>query len=227
MGQKVNPIGLRIGINRGWAGRWYANRKNYAEVLHEDIAIRKFVNENIKEGGIALVEIERPSGQTTLNIHTAKPGIVIGRQGTGVEKLKADMEKKFGKKIQINIVEVAKPELDATVVSEDIASQIARRVNYRRAAKMAIKKAMEAGAQGVKIRIAGRLNGVDIAREETYKDGNIPLHTFRAEIDYNARQAHTAYGVIGLKVWIYKGEVFQKGVRYSNDNNKKANNNKK
>lgn len=226
MGQKVNPIGLRIGINRGWASRWYANPKKYATLLHEDIQIRKFIDTQIKEGGISLIEIERATDNTDINIHTAKPGIIIGRQGAGIEKLRADLEKKFQKKFNLNIVEVKKPDLDAAVVAESVASQVTRRVNYRRACKMAIRKAMEAGAKGIKIRVAGRLNGVDISREETYKDGNIPLHTFRADISYSHKNAWTTYGVIGVKVWIYTGEVFQTGIRYANSGRNNKNNRK-
>jgi small subunit ribosomal protein S3 len=228
MGQKVNPIGLRVGINRGWSSRWYANPKKYASLLHEDIQIRKFINEQVQEGGISLVEIERATDSTDVNIHTAKPGIVIGRQGAGIEKLRANLEKKFQKKFNLNIVEIRKPDLDAAVVAESVASQITRRVNYRRACKMAIRKAMEAGAKGIKIRVAGRLNGVDISREETYKDGNIPLHTFRADISYAHYHAWTTYGVIGIKVWVYTGEIFKTGIRYndSNKNNKQNNRSK-
>ncbi len=222
MGQKVNPIGLRIGINRGWSSRWYANPKNYVETLHEDIQIRKFINASVKEGGVSLIEIERTSGRIDINIHAAKPGVIIGRQGAGIDKIRQDLESKFGKKFNVNIVEIKKPDLEAAVVAENVCIQIERRINYRRACKMALKKAIEAGAKGIKIRIAGRLNGVDIAREETYKEGNIPLHTFRADISYDSRKAETTYGVIGVKVWIYKGEVFSKGVRY-NDKNKNNN----
>lgn len=212
MGQKVNPIGLRVGVNRGWSGRWYADKKKYADVLHEDIAVREYITKSVKDAGISMIEIERTAGDIVINIHTAKPGIVIGRQGSGVEKIRQSLEKKFNKKFNLNIVEIKKPELDAAVVAEDVASQITRRINYRRACKSALKRAMESGAKGIKVRVAGRLNGVDIAREEFYKDGNIPLHTFRADISYAYRQAWTTFGVIGVKVWIYRGEIFKKGI---------------
>lgn len=227
MGQKVNPIGLRIGINRGWASRWYANPKNYANLLHEDVQIRKFINKSVTEGGISLIEIERTSGRTDINIHSAKPGVIIGRQGAGIDKIRQDLEKKFGKKFNVNIVEIKKPDLEAAVVAENVCSQITRRINYRRACKMALKKAIENGAKGIKICVSGRLNGVDIAREETYKEGNIPLHTFRADISYDSRGAETTYGIIGVKVWIYKGEVFSRGVRYDESHKNKNNNARK
>lgn len=208
MGSKVDPVGMRTGIIRTWDSSWYANKKNYAKVLEEDIKIREFVMNKMPDCGIARLELQRNAKDITLNIHSAKPGVIIGRQGAGVEGLKDELEKKFGHKFTLNVKEVKKPELIASLVAENVANQISRRVSYRRAAKMAVKKAMEAGAKGIKIRVGGRLNGVEIARSEFYTEGQIPLHTFRADIDYSAKNANTTYGVIGVKVWINRGLVF-------------------
>jgi small subunit ribosomal protein S3 len=210
MGSKVNPIGMRIGITRTWDSSWYANKRNYPKVLAEDIQIRAFIAKNMKDSGIARVGLLRNAKDIVLNLHSAKPGMIIGRQGAGVEEVKAKLERKFGHKFTINVKEIKKPELEAILIAENIAMQIERRVSYRRAAKMALKKATDAGAKGVKIRVGGRLNGVEIARNEFYSEGQIPLHTFRADIDYAAASAHTTYGVIGVKVWVNKGLVFKK-----------------
>ncbi|MEK9159532.1 MAG: 30S ribosomal protein S3 [Patescibacteria group bacterium] len=208
MGSKVNPIGLRVGIIRTWDSSWYANPKAYGKMLSEDIKIRKFVQKKLNDSGVSRIELARNAKDITLNVHSAKPGVIIGRQGASVEDLKAALEKEFGHKFTINIKEIKKPELDAWLVGENIAMQIERRVSYRRAAKMAIKKAMDAGAKGVKIRMSGRLNGVEISRTEFYAEGQIPLHTFRADIDYALAEAQTTYGKIGVKVWVNKGLVF-------------------
>lgn len=210
MGSKVDPVGMRTGIIRSWDSSWYANKKNYAKVLKEDIAIRKFVEEKLKDSGVATLELQRNAKDITVNIHSSKPGVIIGRQGAGVEGLKDELEKQFGHKFTLNVKEVKKPELSAKIVAENIAMQIERRVSYRRAAKMAVKKAIEAGAKGIKIRMSGRLNGVEIARSEFYSEGQIPLHTFRADIDYATCPANTTYGVIGVKVWINRGLVFNR-----------------
>lgn len=208
MGSKVNPIGLRVGIIRTWDSTWYANPKAYAKMLSEDVKIRLFVRKKLNDSGVSKIELARNAKDITLSVHSAKPGVIIGRQGASVEDLKAALEKEFGHKFTINIKEIKKPELDAWLIGESIAMQIERRVSYRRAAKMAIKKAMDAGAKGVKIRMSGRLNGVEIARTEFYAEGQIPLHTFRADIDFALAEAQTTYGKIGVKVWVNKGLVF-------------------
>ncbi len=210
MGQKVNPKGLRIGINRTWDSMWYAGKKNYKKFLHEDFAIRKFLKRLLKDASLAKIEILRSAKQVTLNLHTGKPGLIIGRQGEGIERIKEKLNKEFNQPFIINIKEVKKPELDATLVADAIARQVERRIPYRRAAKGAVQKAMEMGAKGIKVFVAGRLNGVEIARSEYFKDGNIPLHTLRSDIDYAKSVAATTYGVIGIKVWIYKGQLFDK-----------------
>lgn len=208
MGSKVNPVGLRTGIIRTWDSSWYSSPKNYGKFLHEEMKIREFVRKKLTDSGVSKIELARNAKDITLSIHSAKPGVIIGRQGASVEDLKADLEKTFGHKFTINIKEIKKPELDAWLVGENIAMQIERRVSYRRAAKMAIKKAIDAGAKGIKIRMSGRLNGVEIARTEFYAEGQIPLHTFRADIDFALAEAQTTYGKIGVKVWVNKGLVF-------------------
>ena len=210
MGQKVNPKSFRIGINCTWDSMWYADKKNYKKFLHEDFAIRKFLGKLLKDSYVSKICILRSANQATINIHTGKPGLIIGRQGQGIEKVKDKLFKEFDQNFIINIKEVRKPELDATLIADSIARQVERRIPYRRAAKGALQKAMEMGAKGVKIFVAGRLNGVEIARSEFFKDGNIPLHTLRSDIDYAISRAGTTYGVIGIKVWIYKGELFDK-----------------
>lgn len=209
MGSKVDPVGMRTGIIRSWNSSWYANKRSYGKALAEDLKIRAFVEKKLPDCGIAYIVLQRNAKDITLNIHSAKPGVIIGRQGAGVEGLKDELEKKFGHKFTLNVKEVKKPELVAKLVAENIAMQIERRVSYRRAAKMAVKKAIEAGAKGIKVRAGGRLNGVEIARSEFYSEGQIPLHTFRADIDYSSIKAHTTYGAIGVKVWINRGLVFK------------------
>lgn len=209
MGQKVHPKIIRLGITQDWDSKWYASKKDYTRLLHEDLEVEKMIKAKFVEGGISKVEILRTQGKVIINIHTSKPGVVIGRGGQIIEDLKRDLEKKFKKVFTINIKEIKKPALDAATLAESIAQQIVKRVSYRRAAKMAIEKAMEADAKGAKIRVSGRLNGVEISREEFFARGKIPLHTFRADIDYATGTAHTTYGSIGVKVWIYKGEVFK------------------
>lgn len=208
MGSKVDPIGLRVGIIRTWDSSWYANDRSFGKMLKEDIQIRNFVRQKLDDCGVSKVELQRNAKDIVLNIHSAKPGVIIGRQGSSVEDLKAALEKQFGHKFTINIKEIKKPELDAWLVAENIAMQVERRVSYRRAAKMAVKKAIESGAKGIKVRVGGRLNGVEISRSEFYAEGQIPLHTFRADIDFAKATAKTTYGSIGVKVWINKGLVF-------------------
>jgi len=207
LGQKINPKSFRLGGIKSWSSRWFSKKK-YAETLHRDIILRKAIKERLKESGVGEIEIERSSGSVKVNIHTSKPGMVIGRQGIALEELKSDIEAQFGDKIETNIIEVSKPDSVAQLIAENVANQIERRMPFRRVAKQAVKKGMESGLRGIKIRVAGRLNGADISREETFKEGNIPLHTIRADVDYGEIPAKTTYGQIGVKVWTYRGEVF-------------------
>ena len=206
MGQKVNPHGLRVGVIKGWDSKWYAG-KDYEKFLLEDIKIREFIKEKLFLSGISKVEIERASNKARISIHTAKPGMVIGRQGSNIELLKSDLKKMTESAIDINIVEVKTPDMDATLVAENIAAQLERRIAFRRAMKQCVGRTMRMGAKGIKITCGGRLGGAEIARSESYREGSIPLHTLRADIDYGTAEAHTTYGRIGVKVWIYRGEV--------------------
>lgn len=206
MGQKVHPHGLRVGVIKGWDSKWYAG-KDYEKFLLEDIKIREFIKEKLFLSGISKVEIERASNKARISIHTAKPGMVIGRQGSNIELLKTDLKKMTDSAIDINIVEVKTPDMDATLVAENIAAQLERRIAFRRAMKQCVGRTMRMGAKGIKITCGGRLGGAEIARSESYREGSIPLHTLRADIDYGTAEAHTTYGRIGIKVWIYKGEV--------------------
>ena len=208
MGQKVHPIGLRLGIIRDWDGRWFAE-KDYATFLHEDIKIRRLIKEKLYNSGIARVEIERAANRIKVTIHTARPGMVIGRGGTEVEKLRKELEELTAKQISLNIAEVKNPELNAQLVAENIATQLEKRVSFRRAMKQAINRTMRFGALGMKVACSGRLMGAEIARTEGYSEGKVPLHTLRADIDYGFSEANTTYGKIGVKVWINKGEVLQ------------------
>jgi small subunit ribosomal protein S3 len=207
MGQKIHPIGLRLGIIKDWDGRWFAQKKEYAGLVLEDLKIRKFVKKRLYASGIAKIEIERAANRVKVTIHTARPGMVIGRQGTEVEVIRKEIESFSGKQVQLNIAEVKTPELNAQLVSENIAFQLERRTSFRRAMKQSIGRTMKFGAQGVKVRCSGRLMGAEIARTEGYSEGKVPLHTLRADIDYGFAEANTTYGKIGVKVWIYKGEI--------------------
>lgn len=209
MGQKTNPIGNRLGIIRGWDSNWFAD-KNYAHNVVEDERIRRYLHARIHKGGISRIVIERTLKRITVTIHTSRPGIIIGRGGQEVDRVKEELKKLTSKEVQINIIEIRKPELDAAIVAESVGKQLEARINYRRAIKMSIQSTMRAGAEGIKVRIAGRLNGAEMARSEEYKDGRTPLHTFRADIDYALFEAQTVYGKIGIKVWICKGEVLGK-----------------
>lgn len=209
MGQKINPIGLRLGIVRGWESSWYGG-KEFAEKLVEDEKIRKYIAARIPKGAIARVVIERTLKRVTLTIHTARPGIVIGKGGGEVDKIKEELKKITGKDVQINIFEIKRPEVDAKLVGEAIAQQLQARISFRRAMKQAIQSALRVGAQGIKVKVSGRLGGAEIARSEQYKEGRVPLHTLRADIDYALSEAQTVYGKIGIKVWIFKGEVYGK-----------------
>ncbi len=209
MGQKVNPIGLRLGIIRGWDSNWYGG-KTFPDKLVEDHKIRQYIYARIPKGGISKIIIERTLKRITLTIHTARPGVVIGKGGAEVDKIKEELKKLTGKDVQINIFEIKRPELDAKLVGESIAQQLKARISYRRAMKQAIASTIRVGAQGVKIKVSGRLGGAEMARSEQYKEGRIPLHTLRADIDYAVSEANTVYGKIGIKVWIFKGEIFGK-----------------
>jgi small subunit ribosomal protein S3 len=206
MGQKVNPIGLRVGINRTWDSRWFAD-DDYAAMLHEDLRLKKFLQKRLLQAGVSRIVIERPSKRARITIHTARPGVVIGKKGADVEKLRSELAKMTGSEVSLNIVEIRKPEIDARLVAENIAQQLERRVAFRRAMKRAVQSAMRLGAQGIRITCAGRLGGAEIARTEWYREGRVPLHTLRAEIDYGEATAMTTYGTCGVKVWVFKGEI--------------------
>jgi small subunit ribosomal protein S3 len=209
MGQKINPTGLRIGVIKDWESRWYANKANFGDTLVEDYELREYLLETLAPAGVPKVEIERTAKRVRINIHVAKPGMVIGRGGAEIEKLKATLEKKLKKDVSLNIIEIKNPDVNSTLVAESIALQLEKRISYRRALKQAIGRAMKLGAKGIKIQVSGRIGGAEIARSETYKEGTIPLQTIRADIDYGFAEAKTTYGRIGIKVWIYTGEVLQ------------------
>jgi small subunit ribosomal protein S3 len=212
VGQKVHPYGLRLGIIKDWEGKWYANRKEFSELLHEDLMIRRMIKERFYTAGVSRIEIERAANRTRITIHTARPGMVIGRGGAEVEKLRAELERLTEKQVQINIVEIKQAELDAQLVAENVAFQLERRISFRRAMRQAQQRAMRLGAKGIRVQVSGRLGGAEIARTEWTNEGSVPLHTLRGDIDYGFAEARTTYGRIGVKVWIYKGEVLpQKG----------------
>ncbi len=206
MGQKVNPIGLRLGINRTWDSRWYAD-DDFAKLLHEDLRIRKFIHEELRQASISKVVIERPAKKCRVTIYTARPGVIIGKKGADIEVLRKKVTQMTDAEVHINIVEIRKPELDAQLVGENIGNQLERRVSFRRAMKRAVQTAMRMGAEGIRVNCSGRLGGAEIARTEWYREGRVPLHTLRADVDYAEHTAATTYGSIGIKVWIYKGEV--------------------
>ena len=209
MGQKVNPIGLRLGINRTWDSRWFANKGPYADLLHEDLAIRKYLQERLKQAGVSRIIIERPHKKCRVTIYTARPGVVIGKKGADIKKLRLELSKLSSSETVLNIVEIRKPEIDATLVAENIAQQLERRVAFRRAMKRAMQTAQRMGALGIRVTVSGRLGGAEIARTEWYREGRVPLHTLRADIDYGVATARTTYGAIGVKVWIFKGEIME------------------
>ena len=213
MGQKVSPVGLRIGINRGWEANWYANKSDFSKYLENDLKIRKFLAKRLNDAGVSTIEIERNTKRCEIVIHTSKPGVIIGKGGEEIENLKKEISKLVKEEVQISIVDIKKPDLDATLVADSIAAQIENRASFRMAQKKAIRNVMKSGAKGVKTLVSGRLNGADIARSEGYSEGTIPLHTLRANVDYATAEADTTFGKIGVKVWIYKGEIL---------NNKKA-----
>ena len=212
MGQKVHPIGIRLGITKDWDSKWYADSPAFPEMVHSDFRIRQFLKQRLKDASVSRIQIERPTKKAHITIHTARPGIVIGKKGEDIEKLRVQVARLLDmdlKDVRINIAEIRKPELDAQLVAEGIAQQLERRVMFRRAMKRAVTNTMRLGAEGIKVKVAGRLNGAEIARSEWYREGRVPLHTLRADIDYGLAEAMTTYGVIGVKVWIFRGEVFE------------------
>jgi len=208
MGQKVHPTGIRLGIVKDWTSRWYANSQNYPVLLLQDLKVREYLRKKLSHASVSRIQINRPANNAQITVHTARPGIVIGKKGEDIDKLKAEVSKMMGVPVKINVEEIRKPELDAKLVAEGIAQQLEKRIMYRRAMKRAVTNTMRLGAEGIKINVAGRLNGAEIARGEWYREGRVPLHTLRADIDYGTAEANTTYGIIGIKVWIFKGEVF-------------------
>ncbi|HMB76243.1 MAG TPA: 30S ribosomal protein S3 [Kiloniellaceae bacterium] len=209
MGHKVNPIGLRLQVNRTWDSRWYADQDEYGDLLHEDLKIREYIKQNASQAGISRVVIERPHKKCRVTIHAARPGVIIGKKGADIEALRRKLGQFTKSELHLNIVEVRKPEIDAALVAENIGQQLERRVSFRRAMKRAVQNAMRMGALGIRVNVAGRLGGAEIARTEWYREGRVPLHTLRADIDYALYEAQTAYGIIGIKVWIFKGEIME------------------
>lgn len=226
MGQKVHPIGIRLGIATDWNSKWYAETKDYANLLNSDLSVRDYLKKKLAHASVSRIQIERPAKSAVITIHTARPGVVIGKKGEDIEKLRHEVAERMDihvNNIKINIEEIRKPELDAQLVAEGVAQQLERRVMFRRAMKRSVSNTMRMGAQGIKINIAGRLNGAEIARAEWYREGRVPLHTLRADIDYGVARANTTYGVIGIKVWIYKGEIHDfYAIKDSGDKNKKT-----
>ena len=218
MGQKINPIGLRLGINRGWDSTWFAKKKDFGKYLIEDFKIRKYIKKNITNSGVSEIIIERSSKKCTVSIHTSRPGFVIGKKGSDIEKIKKNLMKITESEVNVNIKEIKKPELNANLVAENIAQQLVKRISYRRAMKRAMQSCLRLGAKGIKVSVSGRLGGNEIARTEWLRDGSIPSHTLRADIDYSEAEALTTYGIIGIKIWIYKGEIFTK--EFSQERNK-------
>ncbi len=211
MGQKVNPHGLRVGVIDGWNAQWYASKKDFADNLYEDYKIRQYIKKTYYAYGISRIALERAQGKVIIDIHTSKPGMIIGQKGAGVEKLKKEIAKLVnGKTVSLNVLEVKRPDMDATLVAENVAAQLEKRSSFRRTMKQAMSRVMKSGAKGVKIMVSGRLDGAEIARSEHYHEGSIPLQTLRADIDYGTAEAHTTFGIIGVKVWVYKGEILAK-----------------
>ncbi len=211
MGQKVHPTGIRLGIVKDWTSTWYAGSDKYAEYLNMDLEIREFIKKRLEQASVSRVQISRPASNAVITIHTARPGIVIGKKGEDIDRLRKEVSARMGIPVSINIEEIRKPELDAYLVAESVAQQLERRIMFRRAMKRAVSNSMRIGAQGIKIKVGGRLNGAEIARSEWYREGRVPLHTLRADIDYGTAEANTTYGLIGVKVWIFKGEIIGKG----------------
>jgi small subunit ribosomal protein S3 len=220
MGQKVHPIGFRLGISKDWNSTWFAEKGDYAELLNSDLKVREYLQKRLAQAAVSRIQIERPAKSARITIHTARPGIVIGKKGEDIERLRRDVTKLMGVPTHITVAEIRKPELDAQLVAEGIAQQLERRIMFRRAMKRAVSNSMRLGALGIKVCVGGRLNGADIARSEWYREGRVPLHTLRADVDYGVVEAKTTYGVLGVKVWIYKGEVFD---LYGSDGDNKRN----
>ena len=212
MGQKIHPVGLRLGITRTWDSRWF-EKKQYVSWLHEDVAIRKYFGRMTRAAAISRVEIERRANQARIIVNTGKPGIIIGKRGVGIDEIRRNLEKLTGKQVQVNVVEIKVPELDARLVGQNIVDQLEKRIAFRRAMKQAIMRTMKAGARGVKVQVSGRLGGAEIARTERNHDGKVPLHTLRADIDYGFAEAHTTYGIIGVKTWVYRGDIYEQKKR--------------
>ncbi len=208
MGQKVHPTGIRLGFIKDWTSRWYANSQNYPVFLHQDLKVRSYIKEKLSHASVSRIQINRPANNAHITVHTARPGVVIGKKGEDIDKLRKEVSSIMGIPVQLNVEEIRKPELDAQLVAESVAQQLEKRIMYRRAMKRAVTNTMRLGAEGMKINVAGRLNGAEIARSEWYREGRVPLHTLRADIDYGFAEASTTYGIIGVKVWIFKGEVF-------------------
>ena len=217
MGQKVHPVGFRLGITSEWKSRWYAERKAYADTLATDLEVRDFLKKKLSHASVSRVQIDRPARTARITIHTARPGIVIGKKGEDIERLRTECARMMNVPVHVNVEEIRKPELDATLVAESVAQQLERRIMFRRAMKRAVGNAMRLGAGGIRIQVGGRLNGAEIARTEWYREGRVPLHTLRADVDYGTAEAHTTYGVIGIKVWVFKGEVFNKPDESTNE----------
>jgi len=207
MGQKINPTGFRLAVNRNWTSKWYANSKNYGPTLAQDIRIREYLGKKLSHASVSKISIERPAKNARITIHSARPGVVIGKKGEDIETLRADLKRMMGGDVGLNIEEIRKPEIDAQLIADSIAQQLEKRIMFRRAMKRAMQNAMRLGAQGIKVMSSGRLNGAEIARREWYREGRVPLHTLRADIDYGFAEARTTYGVIGIKVWVFRGEV--------------------
>ena len=218
MGQKINPIGYRLGVTKNWSSKWYANSKNFSVFLQNDIKVREFLNKKLANAAVSKIVIERPAKNAKITIYSARPGIVIGKKGEDIESLRSSLQNLMGIPVQLNIEEIRKPEVDASLIAQSIAQQLEKRVMFRRAMKRAMQNAMRLGAQGIKIMSSGRLNGIEIARSEWYREGRVPLHTLRADIDYGVARAQTTYGIIGIKVWIFKGERFEEPTKINKDN---------
>jgi len=222
MGQKVHPVGMRLGVVKDWSSIWYADRKDYAEYLNTDLTIRDFLRRKLAHASVSRIEVQRPAKNVRIIIHTARPGIVIGKKGQDIEVLRKEIAEMVGLPVHIGVEEIRKPELDALLVAESVANQLKRRIMFRRAMKRAVSNAMRLGAQGIKVQVAGRLGGAEIARSEWYREGRVPLHTLRADIDYGFAEANTTYGVIGVKVWIFRGEIFDREERVEGAESEKA-----
>jgi len=223
MGQKVHPTGIRLGIVKDWNSRWYANSQDYSVFLHQDIKVRAYIRKKLANASVSRIQINRPANNAHITVHTARPGIVIGKKGEDIDILRQEISKMMGIPVQLNVEEIRKPELDAQLVAEGIAQQLEKRIMYRRAMKRAVTNTMRLGAEGIKISIGGRLNGAEIARTEWYREGRVPLHTLRADIDYATAEANTTYGIIGIKIWIFKGEVFDRDAHYASSNTETKN----